>query len=219
MSTYRSSSWVCCRIWSPSSYWRGPWDARSRPLPSANHTEGAERRPERSGAEAAVPVVAQAGHDVFRRVQLSVPGGGEYVDVRMSLLEGLDAFWCGDHANQPDAVRPVLFEDLHGLDGGPAGGQHRVEDHGDLAPDVGGQLDVVAGGDRRALVALEAYVTDRDLGQQLQHRRHKSQAGPQDGNGHHAVGHGAALRLLQRRVHPEGAGCTVAGCFGGQEAE
>ena len=100
--------------------------------------------------------------------------------VRMRGLDGGDAFRRGDDAEQPDVARAGLLQQRRWPRSRcrrwPASDRRRARCCCERSR---GSFDVVARGDRRLLVALQADVADARVGQQLEHRVDHAQAGAQ----------------------------------------
>lgn len=79
-------------------------------------------------AKEAISHVAQAWHNVLLLVEALVHPTSNNLDVGVDVQAGLNAFWRGENAEKDEVLlRHAVFEDdLHGLDGATAGGQHRV---------------------------------------------------------------------------------------------
>ena len=65
------------------------------------------------------------------------------LNVRMLFVQTLYAFRSCDHAHELDLLAAMLLDELDGVNGGTAGGQHRVGDHDGSELDGRGELAVV----------------------------------------------------------------------------
>src|SRR6476660_1764114 len=136
-------------------------------------------RPEKAVAE-----VAQTWDDECLVVEAFVERGGEDLDLGMPLLEHLHTFGRGDDTHHPWVAAPRLLDQVERLRRRAAGGEHRIEKQRDLVLEVG-QLLVVDARHRCVLVALQAYVTNAHVRQQLEGRAKDAQAGSEDGDRNH----------------------------------
>ena len=98
---------------------------------------------------------------------------------------------------QLDARRAPVLEHLDRGRGGPAGGEHRIEDQAQVDGRGVGQLVVVLDRPQRPLVAEQAQVPDLCRGHQLEHRVDHAQARAQDGHQADSVGQSCAVQSLQ----------------------
>ena len=98
----------------------------------------------------------------------------------MGRLEGLDPFRRRQQANVADVLGPRLLQAFDRRRGGVCGGQHGVGDDDQTLGDVARYLEVVLDGRQRIVIAVDADMPDRRLGQQFEHAFEQAVAGAQD---------------------------------------
>ena len=107
----------------------------------------------------------------------------------MLFLDFGDAFGRADQVEAADVLAAAFFEDVDGGDERTARGQHGVQDDGQAAFDIAGQLGIILHRLQRFLIAVQAHHADLGAGDHVQYTVHKAQAGTQDGDdGHHLAG-------------------------------
>ena len=123
-----------------------------------------------------------------------IQGGAVDLHIRVGLLQGGETLRRGDDAHELDVLHAAGLELADGIDGGAAGGQHRVEDDDLTAGDVVRELAVVLHRQGGLRVAIEADVAHFGGGHQLHHTVHHTEARPQDRHkGEFAPGDDAGL--------------------------
>src|SRR5262245_3634961 len=116
-------------------YFRSP--PRPRPRPRLRP------RPYASRPKAPVPCVAKAGSNVAARIELTIQTGGVDRDVRMRAQESARSLGGRHQTDHPDIAAAARLELLGGVLGGPAGGEHRIDQQHGAAGNVGGELRIV----------------------------------------------------------------------------
>ena len=133
-------------------------------------------------AEDAVAGIAQAGDDVAVLVEMVVDGCDVDGDVGMRCIDGVYAFRRSDKAQEDDALRTLLFQEVERCDGTAARGEHGIDDDEHALADIARQLAEVFDGLQRRRVAVEADVADAGGGYEAQHAFRHAESRTQDGD-------------------------------------
>ena len=118
----------------------------------------------------------------------------------MPLLQNLHALRRRDDAHHARVFAAGLLDQVQRLRRRAAGGEHGIEQEGDLAFEPR-ELVVVDARDGGLLVALQPYVTDAYTRQQLEDRRQQAQARAQHRDRDHLCLQLDRVRLGERRLH------------------
>ncbi len=100
----------------------------------------------------------------------------------MGACELAKTFGGGEEAELFDAGDAPLFEALDGGGGGAAGGEHGVEEEGDVNGFVVGEFVVIFDGFKGAFVAEKAEVEDAGVGEEFKESVHHAESGAEDGD-------------------------------------
>ncbi|MCY1241600.1 hypothetical protein D9M72_545090 [compost metagenome] len=98
----------------------------------------------------------------------------------MSLLDHGDAFWRSDQHHGTDVLAAGFFQQVDGCNHRAAGGEHRVDDHGQAFVDFRHQLLEVGVGLEGFLVAGHTHGADFGARDQAEHAFEHADAGTQD---------------------------------------
>ena len=104
------------------------------------------------------------------------------LDVRVRFLETLEAFRSSDDAHKLDYLAAMLLDEIHGLDSGAAGRQHRIGDHDRALTNRARELAVILVRLMRRRVAVQANVSDLGGGNKLLYAADHAKSGPEDRN-------------------------------------
>src|SRR5438445_736404 len=158
-----------------------------------------------AGPEQPVSRIPQPRQNVAVRVQLAVKRRGEDRDVGVRLEHAAHALGGGDEAEEPDALRAGVLERAHGVHGGAAGREHRIE-HEEVARVAPfGNLEVVIDGLERVVLAVDPDVPDARRRNELGDPFHHPEAGPQDRHQRELLpSHPDALHRLQGGLDLDG---------------
>ena len=158
----------------------------------------------------AVAGVAEARHDIAVVVEVIVDRGCPDRHVGVHAAELLDAFGCGEKADEAHVLGAALLQPVDGGDGGVRGREHRIENDHNAVGEVGGGLEIILDGVERLRVAVEPDMGDARRRHQGQHAVEEADAGPQDRREDeflagdlrrlHARERGVDLGLLERQV-------------------
>jgi hypothetical protein len=117
-------------------------------------------------------------------------------------------------AGVPNVAGTRGDEQVEARDGAPAGREHRVDQQHEAVADLLGQVRVVARGNRRRLVALEAEMPDPRGRRQVERGLEHAQPRAQHRNDHDIAGDRSALGRLEWRLDGPPLGRHIAQRFG-----
>ena len=132
--------------------------------------------------EDTIASVAEARADVVILVQAAVDHARVDLNVGMFMAKFINALRCSHDAEHLDAGNTSFFNCLDCHAGGPSGGQHRIEDEGDINRARRRQLAVIVNRFGGRFVSVKSQVPDFGSRNQIQHRLDHPNTSSQDGN-------------------------------------
>lgn len=171
----------------------------------------------RGGVEGAVAGVAESGDNVALFVEAFVDGADEDAGAGEGLLDAFDAFGGGEETEEAGLFDAPGFEIFQGGNGTTAGGEHGVEDKGDIDGASGGEFLIIGDGLKGALVAVEAEMPDFCVGQEVEKGIHHGEAGTENGDNPDSAAEFVSGGGLDGGLDVDGFGFETAGGFGDQK--
>ena len=114
-----------------------------------------------------------------------------------------DAFRAAHDAEHRDARGSSGLHLMHGLHGAAAGGEHRIEQENLRLGDDGRQIRIIRLRQRGLFVPLDAHMRHRGVRHERKDAIEQSKACAQDRHEDHGARKLDAIRLRDRRLHPD----------------
>ena len=155
-------------------------------------------------AELSVAGIAQAGDDVFFRIQMAIQGGKVNRDIRVFVLQGRHALGGSDEGQELNLLHPPFLEDIYAGNGGATRGKHWINDDGQVQGGGWRQFFVIDVGLASVMVAIQAQVPDLGIRHQLQDSVRHPQARAENRHQADPLGQPLSVAFCQGRGHRHG---------------